>query len=230
MDPRRPSPTLMSFAVSAMLTSALLATAPGGAYTAAATGPQPRALINAFEGLRAAAWSGTQSVSLPTPPAAIPTAAIESSAAPASASPALDPLKLSPAEMRTQLQILAQHGNHVSITPTVTQALGLTAGSQTLWVDEVSYGFPLTPSENGFTHSFATLPDGGYLFFRVKTNSNNISLFGKFLRLDRNQNLIAAYSWVQGGSTTRLSWSEAEAQLRDEIHAWRAAQAGQDKL
>lgn len=227
MAPIRPGRSLKSFAVSAMLTSALLVTAPGGAYTSAAAGPRPQALVNALAGLRAAAWPGTQSVSIPRLPAAVPAAAVAPSVARV---PAPDPMKLSPAEMRRQIALLAQHGSYVDFSAEITRTLGLTSGNQVLHIDEMAYHFSKSPSEKGFTHYFATLPNGGYLLARAKVDRNGKYLLREVFWIDGGQNLVSAYRWIKNDPPVRISDVEAASRLRYEIRAWRAAQAGKYKI
>jgi hypothetical protein len=225
MDPRRTSSTLMSLTVSAMLTSAVLATAPG-AYTAAAAGPQPRALLNALAGLRAAAWPGAQAFSLPKPPAAVPADAIVPTPTQASKP---DSRILSPSEMVTMMQLDVQYGKQIALTPSLTETLGLTTGSEVLTVRQVSMTYPKDPSETDIEHFFMPLDGGDFLFMRTVLYPDQSTVrYRDVYLLDPNQNILVADRIVSSQAGARMTPQEAETRLAIEIHAWRNGMAGKD--
>src|ERR1019366_9534153 len=112
---------LVSLAVSAMLTSALFASAPGG-VVAASTGPQPAAIINALTAIRAAGWSGAQNVDMPSPPT--PQASATRNAAAASNRP------ISDAQFKKILDDNATNGGNTQTAPIVAKAFGVDHPSQ----------------------------------------------------------------------------------------------------
>lgn len=210
MDLRRMHDTLTSFAVSAMLTSAVLSTAPG-AFVAAAGGPQPQALVDALSAMRAAGWSGTAALSAPEPVAApLATNAPKNIA---KIAPTSSPL-LSPGQLQKLLQLDVQYGNDTPLFKKVTIALGLTTGDQVLTVHEMGYveDDPKAPK-----HYFAPLPHGEFLFFR----STAVDASG--FRLDKDLNIIAAIVNPDNQPVVAMPIAQAQQMLREELQVWSAA-------
>ncbi|MFI5345427.1 MAG: hypothetical protein ACHQ51_03530 [Elusimicrobiota bacterium] len=194
---------LVSFIVSAMVTTSFLATAPSTAVISAAAGPQPAALLNALEGMRAAGWYGMENALLPAP-AAIPQTA---SAAPAAA--AANPL--SDIQIQKLIKLTVDHGHDVTLSHFITNALGVTVPGELLTVRQVS--IIVSPE---LSRAFQKSKDDGYLFLTITPAGY------KVYRTDANEALIAAVEIPPGQGPVAIAVADAQQQLAAEIAYWGA--------
>jgi hypothetical protein len=192
---------LFSIAVSAMLTSAFLATAPGTTISAAAA-PQPQALMQAFDGLRNAGFKGLSNVALP-PPTTAPTFSTPVPVDPAGAG-------LTDNQLKKLDGFMPKFGLDVTLVKMVSDALGITHGAETLTIRELAIGDAPNPK-----HAFSRIASGGYLYI-LATSADARSYY-----IDTNQSLIAAVV-VPANSTTPVAIpvALAQTQLKDEFAFW----------
>lgn len=202
MDFNRAHDRLISFAVSAMITTSFLATAPvPGAMTAAA-GPQPAAVMNALEGLRAAGWEGLQNAALPTP-------AVAPKNTP-SAPTAAENFTLTDIQIQKLLKLTIDHGHDITIDQSVTAALGLTGPGESLTVRQVHV---ITNPQLG--HAFQkAMKDDGYLFGTVYPDSFRV------YRTNANQELMGAVEKHPNQVPVVIPVADAQQQLQVELAYW----------
>lgn len=201
MDFSRAQDRLFSLAASLMVTASVLATAPAPVISAA-SGPQPQALINALTGLRAAGFRLDPRLVL-SAPASTPAAAVPS-APPDQAGP-----KLTAEQVKRILAFSAAQGHEQLMDKRLTDALGLTSGSGTLTLHEI--GLELPSKE---VVGFYALPDGGYLLASVRNGVN----YG--YRTDKDFNLIAAASRIEGAPALVIPRAEAQKGLDTALTTW----------
>lgn len=204
MDFSRAHDRLISFAVSAMITTSFLATAPAPAPDAitAAAGPQPAAVMNALEGLRAAGWSGLQNAALPAP-------ALVPKTAPSAPAAAVNP-PLSDIQIQKLLKLTIDHGHDIDIDVSVTAALGLTAPGEILNVRQVS----ITVNPQLHRAFQKIMSDGGYLFGAGSPDSF------RAYRTNAKQELIAAVEKNSNQAPVVVPIVEAQQQLKVEAAYW----------
>jgi len=202
MDFSRAHDRLISFAVSAMITTSFLATAPNPNAVSAAAGPQPAAVMNALEGLRAAGWAGIQNAALPAP-------ALVPQTTPSAPAAAENP-PLSIIQIQKLLKLTIDHGHDIALDKYVTAALGLTAPGETLTLPQVSIA--VNPQ---LIRSFEKITsDGGYLFGAGTAASY------KAYRTNANLELIAAVQKNTDQAPVAVPIAEAQQQLMIEIAYW----------
>ena len=192
--------TLTSFAVSAMLTSAFLAPAPNGTSTAA-SGPQPQAIMNALNGLRASGWAGTQDIPAPNAVAA------PQAAASASAVSAPEPI-LTAAQQKALVTLMATYGHDIALNSGITAALGITKGNDVLTLRQLGV------NAHPFGHIYIPLPDGGFMLI-----FNNRVAPASY-RLDANLKLIAAVSKNGNEAPVVIPVPDAERSVHTELTFW----------
>lgn len=197
MDFARSQNRLISFAVSAMLTSAFLSTAPSSFITAGA-GPQPMAILNA---IRAEGWHGAQGVELPTP------AAEPASAAPLASVPAKP---LSEEQLQKICKWIADHGSVSTDIKKLTDALGLTKNDEKLTLPGMS-----THDAENVIYIIQILNDGkGYVVADV-----NHELFHVYW-VDKNLDLVSAVSMIKGQTPAAMPIKDAAAGINHDLAFW----------
>ena len=202
MDFSRTHEKLVSFAVSAMISSAFLSTAPGPVMTAAA-GPQPQAVLQAVQALHAAGFQGTANMALPSPAAA----PIAVSFNPTATGPIL-----TDAHLKKYDAWFVQFGIDTVLGKPITDALGLTAGPQTLKVRELAIDTK-TPLAK---HGMARIPErGGFIFIRVTPDGSR-----SYAANDKQELVSAVFSSANGGEPVVLAVADAQKQLVDELTFW----------
>jgi hypothetical protein len=190
--------TLTSFAVSAMLTSAFLASAPNG-MIAAGAGPQPQSIMNALNGLHASGWTGTQDLMAPSDVAMPQSAA----AVPAASAPAVT---LTPERKVKLAKLMETYGVTMELNAAVTLALGLTHGNEVLTLRELG---------SRKTHFYTPLPDGGLLLIYLAPQAHDY-------RVDANLNLIGGVIKDIDVAPIIIPTEEAERNVQIELEYWAA--------
>ena len=155
MEFSRTQHRLFSFAVSAMLTSAFLATAPDSTVKAAA-GPEPQAMIHSLAGLRNAGFQGMGGVALP-PPAVAPQMSAQPVTAP-------DAVGLTAVQLQKLDGYMPKFGLNITLVKVVSDALGVTRGAEIITVRQLAIGEAPNPE-----HVFSRVPAGGYLYMMATT-------------------------------------------------------------
>ena len=202
MDLSRKHEKLISFAVSAMISSAFLSTAPGPVMTAAA-GPQPQAVLQAVQALHSAGFQGTANMALPSPAAA----PIAVSFNPTSTGPIL-----TDAHLKKYDGWLVQYGVDIALGKPATDALGLTTGPQTLTVRELVLGTKAPLAK----HAMARNPErGGFIFIRVTPDGSRC-----YVANDKQELVGAVFVSVDGGGPVTLAAADAQKQLNEELTFW----------
>lgn len=175
MDLSRTQGKLFSFAVSAMMTSAVLATAPNSSLLSAAAGPNPAAIAAMLDGARSAGFAGMKDVPAP---AAVATPAAASKPA-AQAQPALTP---------TQIQKLRKlatgpDGHMGHLRPAISSALGVGPADR----DSIFPSYTVNDDQVNVDYQIYILPDeSGYVIGR--NDHQSVRIF----RLDARLNVIGA--------------------------------------
>jgi len=204
MDLRLNHEKLVSFAVSAMLTASFLATAPGNVVTAAA-GPQPAALLGAYEGLKASGFQGLKEAYEPAT-AAAPRSAV---ATPVSFSRTV----LTETEVQKLAKLMAAHGADMPVNAAVTVALGLTAPGETMTLRQLGVTFP----NDSLIHTYNPLPnDKGTLFYVVSPAS------ARTYYANAKQELVGAVDKKTGEAPVIIAAAVAQKELDAELAYWAA--------
>ena len=202
MDMNRTHEALMSLAVSAMLTSAFLASAPSGTNLASA-GPQSQAIMNALSSLRASDWAGAQEITVPTAVTEL------QSADPAHAASASKTI-LTADQQKILLNLRDAHGHDVALSSAVTAALGISKGAEVLTLRQ------LTINAHPNLHVYIPLPDGGFMLSFVD------DVAASSYRLDANFKLLAAVSKKTGEAPIVIPMPDAERNAQTELAYWAA--------
>jgi hypothetical protein len=203
MDMRRTHDVLTSFVVSLMLTSAFLASTSNDMNEAAA-GPQPQAIMNALNSLRASGWAGTQDLTMP-------------SAAPMQQSAMVVPAATPPESVLTAAQkkkismLMDVYGKAAVLHSDVTAALGISKG------DEVLTLRSLADLEAPLLHAYIPLPDGGIL---LGLREDGVMTWN--YRLDADLKLIAAVSKGVDQAPVVIPMADATRNAQAEIIFWAA--------
>ena len=191
---------LVSFLVSAMVTTSFLATAPGTTVTAA-SGPQPAAIMNALEGLRGVGWHGLQDAALPpamiAPQGSITTPATEEK-----------PL-LSDQQVQRLAHFMVNFGIDSPLATAVTTALGLTKAGETKVFRQLN-----VPFDGHLAHAYHRTEDGGFLLVTASTVS------ARTFRADAKQQLVAAVDTKPGLAPVAIPVADAQAELKNELAYW----------
>ena len=202
MDFSRMHEKLVSFAVSAMISSAFLSTAPGPVMTAAA-GLPPQAVLQAVQALHSAGFQGTANMALPSP-AAAPLAV--------SFNPTTTGPILTDAHLKKYDGWFTQYGVDITLVKPATDALGLTAGPQTLKVRELVLDTKAPLAK----HAMARIPErGGLIFIRVTPDGSR-----SYVANDKQELVSAIFMSVDGGGPVVLAAADAQKQLVDELTFW----------
>jgi len=205
MDSIRTQGKFLSFAVSAMLTSTFLATAPNPGIVSAAAGPQPAAIAALLDGARAAGFAGMKDVPAPAAVAAPEPAANKPAAI--AAAPALTPLQIQ------KLRNLATgpNGHLGHLRPAISSALGVGPNDR----DSIFPSFTATDDQKPLSYQIMLLPDSGYI---VGRNENGTVLI---FRLDANLRLLGAVTVKSITDTpTAIPSSDAERLLALDLVTW----------
>jgi hypothetical protein len=201
MKSRRIQDRLLSLVVSAMLTSAVLMTAPTGTIDAA-VGPQPQALVNALNELHSGGWAGLQNVSVPTPVSA-------PMYAPAAAPAAME-TPLSAKELSQLRSYSATYGIDIAIDKSVTDALGLTSGARILTIRELG-----TDQPDRSKKIISFLPKDGNILIGLDTvGGSYVYILGPDIKL------IAAVFKKSGRPPVVIPISQAQAGVQTELAYW----------
>lgn len=202
MDFSRAHDRLISFAVSAMITTSFLATAPAPDAITAAAGPQPAAVMNALEGLRAAGWSGLQNAALPAP-------ALVPQTAPSAPAAAVNSV-LSDIQLQKLLKLTVDHGHDTQFDKIISDTLGITSGEETVIVRQVTIKVP-----PAFRRAFQKIPtDGGYVFVY-----GTITDYAAY-RTNANQEFVAAAVKNANQAPVAIPLAEAQQQFNVELAYW----------
>ena len=191
MTQNRSHARLISFTISAMFTSAFLATAPN-TFVAAAAGPQLPQIINVV-----GMFPGMQTPEVAPPP-------ITPDASDAAISP--PPRLITAAQFKKILDDTAVNGKIAPVSTEVTTPLGLTIKGNTLTVPRDSFR---DPNEN--RHSFWKLENKNYLF----GVSNQVS--AHIYYVDKDFVLIAAVTRTAKDGVSIIPNSDAHAGLCAEL-------------
>src|SRR5579859_5471622 len=172
MDLTRAHSRLLSLAASAMLTSAVLRTAPTSAPIAAAAAPSAP-LLRALEGARADGWSGVEE--LPPPPAvAVPAAAAQSRP------------QLTPSQVQKLRKLATGRDGHVGhLRSAISSALGVGPADR----DSLFPSYGVRDDESKVGYQIYLLPqESGYVIGR--NENGGVRLF----RLDADLKMLGAVS------------------------------------
>lgn len=195
---------LVSLTVSMMITASFLATAPSSTLDAAA-GPQPAAVMNGLEGLRAAGWRGLNGMTPPASAAAPQPAPASASAPSVPASPLTEP------EIQHLLALGVEHGHDIPVSAKVTTALGLTAPGQQATYRQLSLG-----KDKDSQHGFQKTGDDSYLLI--------LDVSGGFIAIRTNarMELVGAVKQAKDGTVTVVPLPDAQSTLQTELAFWHA--------
>lgn len=190
---------LISFAFSAMLTSAFLATAPEG-MIAAGAGPNIQAI---FTQMQTSGFPGATSLSMPAS-VTIPTSAAANVPAAQPAAP------LSNEQLQKIRRDVEERNKRFAVDPTATHLLGLTKKG-----DSLTLLARALKDRQGVTHSFYLL-DGNAGYLVVRSTHEGIACL-----VDKNLNLLAAVKKPADGSGFNvLPLPEAAPILHAELLEW----------
>lgn len=196
---------MISFAISIMLTSAFLSTAPEGMISAGAGPTAPgQAISDVLNGLRNSGWHGAADLSVTTP-ASIPVSA----AAYGDTTPPSAPI--TEVQLRKVLNIMTQSGTEASLIPSVAKSLGLGKNGEKVRIRQLAIS-----DDKAIQYGFALLKDGsGYILDKGPRIGNRINI-----HLDENLKIVSAAVINSAGEFARLSPAEAEARLREVLATW----------
>ncbi len=203
MNARSIHAQLISFAASAMFSSAVLMAAPHGTIDAAA-GPQPQAVVNALNALRSGGFAGLKDVSVPDAVSA-PMSAPAAAQAPAEA-----PAPLSPAQIAKLHALTASYGHDSPIDKSVTDALDLTTGADILTLRELT-----TPHPDKSVNVISFLPNSENILVAFQ---DNIAIY--IYKVTPDFKLIAAIRKVYDGLPVVIPFAEAQADARTQLEYW----------
>ncbi|MDP3543043.1 MAG: hypothetical protein Q8T11_11315 [Elusimicrobiota bacterium] len=192
---------LLSFAFSAMLTSAFLATAPEGMMTASA-GPNIQAI---FTQIQVSGFPGAASLSKPASVTIPASAAVDA--------PATQPAPpLSMEQLQKIRRNLEERNKRFTVDPTVSYLLGLTKKGDSL----ILLGRALKDSQ-GVTHSIYLLEGNkGYIVTLTMEDKS-----GVICRVDKDLKLMTAVKKPADGSGFQvLPLPEAAKTLHAELSTW----------
>lgn len=192
---------LISFAYSAMLTSAFLATAPAGIIVAGA-GPNIQAI---FMQMQASGFPGAASLSMPASVTGPSSAAVNVPAAQTVAPLSMEQLQ----RIRKNLE---ERNKRFEVDLTATYLLGLTKKG-----DSLTLLTRALKDRQGVTHSIYMLDgNSGYLVVLTMADKS-----GVICRVDKDLNLLAAVKKPSNGSDFHvLPLPEAATILRAELSTW----------
>lgn len=194
-----------SLAVSAMLTSAFLATAPEG-FMAAAAGPMgaTQALQSAMSGLRANDWHGTRGLTVPTVVATAQTTEIPTPPPPAAA-------PLTKGQIQTLNRILDSKNKDYVMFTAYSRLLGLTKGDETVDVRAMS-----AKDANNIRHNFGRILNGtGYILTREQS-TDEMHMYW----VSPDFKLIAAIDKSKANGLTVLAAPVAELEIKEDLVNW----------
>lgn len=177
MESSRTVEKLFSFAVSSMLTSAVLATAPNPTVVTAAAGLQPSTVMSMIEGARSAGFAGLKDAPAP--------ATIMSPADTVNVKPvAATQTGLTPTQIAKLRKLaIGPDGHDGPIRASLAKGLGLTTGNEVV----VLRSFSATDPDTKITFQIFLLPNNaGYVIGR----SDTVTV--RFFKLDAALNLQAA--------------------------------------
>ena len=188
---------LISFTLSAMLTSVFLASAPEAVITAAA-GPQPTAIINALGKIRAAGWSGAR-IDLPAPPIAPATGGNSAAATPNR--------PITDAQFKKILADTAANGLNASTERLISQAFGVNYPGETERYDSFE-------DADKRLHTFSQLDNGNYIFstrnqtisYNYYVNKNLVLIYALYKTKDGITMLDKDAAQTQAGLNTELAF------------------------
>jgi hypothetical protein len=179
MDSSRTQDRLFSFVISAMLTSAVLATAPSTGIITAAAGPQSPAIMSMIDGMRSAGFSALKDAPMPSSVAS-PSSTVAVKAT-ASAQPGLTPAQVA----KLRKLALGPEGNDGEIRASVAKALGLNNGDRAASLRS----FSAEDSDTKILVQIYLLPNNaGYIIAR--SDGKTVRLF----KLDAALNMTIAVS------------------------------------
>lgn len=206
MNDNLPTDTpLLSLAISLMLTSAFLSTAPEGIIPAAAGPTAPsQAIARALDRLQASGWHGA--AELPAPASAsIPTSAAANDDA------TQLPPPITEAQLQKVLAILAQRGLENNLKAKYAVPLRLSKNGEKVRIRQLGI-----EDENAIQYAIALLKDGrGYVLDKGPRVGNRVGF-----HLDANFKVVTAISITSADEITTLSAAEAEARLREVLATW----------
>lgn len=206
MDVRPTHESLLSLAVSAMITSAFLATAPAPIVTAAA-GPQPAAILGAVQALKSEGWHGMQAVEIPSA-VSVPAPAL----APAAHPPIAPAQSLSDDQLKKLLVDTVANGSDAVVKAPIAGPLGIGPAGQAVKVHADAFGGIGTE-----THAFAAIPaQTGYVLWHRMPDGNRVDYY----RLDDKLALVDAVTLTAQG-VAHVSPTDAQKTLDAEWTFWR---------
>ena len=190
---------LISFVVSAMITSAFLATAPDGLISAGA-GPQMSTILAQVRG---AGWHGTSAHMTPISVAEPHTTAVNMPVKPAS--------PLSKEQLEKILKNLEERNKQTSISSEISEILGLTKNGEVLTIQARAF-----KDSQGVMHGFFRLNgNDGYLM------SQRTEAKATIFHLDPNLKPITAISNMPGQpKMSMIPLPEVEGTLNTELRYW----------
>lgn len=196
---------LLSFAISLMLTSAFLSTAPEGIIPAAAGPAAPgQAIARALDGLQASGWHGAAELTAQVPASIPASAAANNDATPL-------PPTITEAQLKKVLDILAQKGTEGSLKTKYAVPLRLSKNGEKVRARQLAFVY-----ENAIQYGLSLLKDGrGYVLDKGPRGGNRVGL-----HLDANFKVITAIEVTSADEITTLSAAEAEARLREILAIW----------
>ncbi|MBI3563825.1 MAG: hypothetical protein HY079_01355 [Elusimicrobia bacterium] len=201
MDSSRSESRAFSFAVSAMLTSAVLATAPDPTFVAAAAGPQPAAIMGMIEGARSAGFAGMKD--MPAPAAVAAPAAAESKTASGKNASETVPT-LTPAQLqKIRAYGLSPRGKQMGLRGDLAQALGVGPGGPSVYFP----GMGASDSDVHLKWTIWILPNSsGYVIGRLDEQSG----VTRFFRMDMDMKLVVGI-YVKNATDASITYTPAEA-------------------
>lgn len=206
MDNNRPTnDRLISFAISMMLTSAFLSTAPEGIISASAGPAAPgQAITNALNGLQASGWHGASELAIPVPvnmPLSATTGKKETPL----------PAPITEAQLRKVLIDLSRTGAEVAINPLYATHLGLSKDGNYVQIRQLAL-----EDDNAIQYGFALLKDGsGYYLDKGPRGGNRVAF-----HLDENMRIVTAIAINSAKEVTPLPLPDAESKLREVLATW----------
>jgi len=195
---------LLSFVVSAMLTSAFLATAPEGIIHAGTVPIPAQAMSTLLSNVQGSGWHGTSTMMVAVPSATPNAVAVN--VPPAPASPLRD------AQLIKIISAVDKSEDVRALSPAMAVLLGLPTNPQNTF----KFHFFVTPE--GTSHVFARLNASNDYLVYSRTGS-----VGTFMHVDAGLQLYAAATETVGvaGATLKvLPVREAAKQLDQELAAW----------
>lgn len=192
--------SLISLTISAMLTSGLLATAPG-AVVCAGTGLQPSDVVNAVQGLGSAGWQETPGLAAPAIPSPLP---IGSRAKPAQ-------LPFTEEQMRKLIAMMSgPHSHELTVMPEVAAMLGLAKNGETIRVRTV------TVRDHGFKYQITRLSGSNNYLIGQKDDAD----VSRIVMVDEHFSLISGMMMGGEQPPVVLPISDAANVLQQGIVVW----------